>query len=162
MQNKIKYLLFFIFVISFFYATISLFIIPDMQKKQTIENTISLVNSKVKELKKRYSALQNSFIDLTWYRNYLKNFEGDFSQKDIKPLLEMFGDNIEIKEISKKSGSVKKIQYSVKLDIKSPKDFYSFLNYIDANFIPIKVEYPIIFKKEKSLKLRFAMTLYTL
>lgn len=162
MQNKIKYLLFFIAVISLFYVVIALLIIPDMQKKQSIKNEIAQVNLQVKDLKKSYKQEQESFIDLTWYRNYLENFESGFSKKDIAPLLNMFGENVDIKEIKNKDGNVKEIKYSVNLEIKSPKDFYLFLDYLDKHYIPIRVDYPIVFKKEKSLKLHFIMTLYTL
>ncbi len=162
MQNRIKYLLFSIILISLFYVLISFLIIPDMKSKQSIENEIANTKSKIKDLKIDYKNLQQDLISHPWYRKYLENFDGGFGQKDIRPLLEMFSDDVEIKKIDEKSDKIKEIKYSVRLTIDSPKDFYLFLDYIDHHFIPIKVEFPIIFQKEKALKLNFLMTLYTL
>ncbi|WP_187647313.1 hypothetical protein [Nitrosophilus labii] len=161
-KNKIIYLLYTLLFISLFYAVVAFLIIPDMKRAGDLKENISQLESKLKILKEKNSDLQNSFFDLNWYKGYLRYFENGFSKKDLENLLIIYGSEVAVKKVDKNiEENYKVVKYLVSMKIETPKNFYSFLNYVEENRIPIKIEYPIVFEKKDLIELRFKVALYS-
>lgn len=83
-------------------------------------------------------------------------------EKILKEVLKHFMQGFFVKKISQKQED-KFIQtrYYVEGIILSPKNFYEMIDFFAKNDYPIKVEYPIDFKREKdSIKIDFVLTVY--
>ncbi len=161
-KNRIIYLLYTLLFISLFYAVVAFLIIPDMKRAGDLKENISQLESKLKILKEKNNDLQNSFMELTWYKGYLKYFENGFSKKDLENLLIIYGNDVTVKKVNENvEKNYKTAKYLVSMKIETPKNFYSFLNYVEENRIPIKIEYPIVFEKKDLIELRFNITIFS-
>lgn len=161
-MNKIKYLLIAIFLIATFYMFVAFIIIPDLKRKNDLKTDIVKLESKIDTLKENYSELQNRYFDLSWYRGYLKYLNDRLSAKDLKNILMIYSESVNIKRVdSMQNGKFKIKIFFVTIKIKTPKDFYSFLDYIEKNRLPIKIGYPIEFEKKDRLKLKFNLFVYS-
>jgi len=162
-KNRIKFLLSILMTIISFYLMVTFLIIPDMKKVSDMQDNISRLEQNIKNLNVIEDNLKDIYNSLKNDYGFLKYFQKGFKKEDIENLLTVFGSNLETEEIYRKSrDSFLEKTFVINIDIDSPKDFYAFLKYIDENSLPIKIDYPIIFEKDKKkIDIRFTAVVYS-
>jgi hypothetical protein len=162
--DVVKNFLFFTFFIFLTLFSIGLIIAPSIKTFKKYQNEFYKTKSDFDFLKKHY-------LEENRKLNKLKNTNSkiisllnkDFNEKNFKNFASKFMYIMNIKEINQSNykNNFIKTSYMIKAVIKSPKNFYDFINALKNYKYLIRAYFPVNFeKKEESISLEFKIEHY--
>lgn len=163
--NIVKNFILFILSIALITATISIFVIPNIkayrelsskfrQEMLTLENTKEFKSN----IDREFNKIKSDGMEI------ISSFKNRFSKSKFTRDSRKFFSNISLKEVkSEDESKFTTYEFSASANVKSPTNFYNFLEYLSTYSNVIKVDFPILFKsKGNIISTEFKLKVYNL